>query len=75
NSWGPEDGIGSPGTGIMRGCEPSKFFKGIYLFKGLFHLLKVIFSDEFCFFCIDFLDITLDITLKISNHHISMIYR
>ncbi|KAL6088740.1 hypothetical protein STEG23_024056, partial [Scotinomys teguina] len=30
------------------------FFKGIFhfLFKGLYHLLKVIFSDEFCFFCV-----------------------
>ncbi|KAL6082506.1 hypothetical protein STEG23_002755, partial [Scotinomys teguina] len=30
------------------------FFKGIFhfVFKGLYHLLKVIFSDEFCFFCI-----------------------
>ncbi|KAL6094306.1 hypothetical protein STEG23_019544, partial [Scotinomys teguina] len=24
-----------------------------FLFKGLYHLLKVIFSDEFCFFCVD----------------------
>ncbi|KAL6035340.1 hypothetical protein STEG23_033078 [Scotinomys teguina] len=34
------------------------FFKGIFhfLFKGLNHLLKVIFSDEFCFFCVDELE-------------------
>ncbi|KAL6089389.1 hypothetical protein STEG23_029388 [Scotinomys teguina] len=32
----------------------SEFFKEIFnfLFKGLYHLLKVIFSDEFCFFCV-----------------------
>ncbi|KAL6040973.1 hypothetical protein STEG23_035949 [Scotinomys teguina] len=40
-----------------------RFFKGIFhsLFNGLYHLLKVIFSDEFCFFDVD------DLQLRISS--------
>ncbi|KAL6089673.1 hypothetical protein STEG23_012677, partial [Scotinomys teguina] len=36
------------------GKQTEEFFKGIFhfLFKSLYHLLKVIFRDEFCFFCI-----------------------
>ncbi|KAL6091416.1 hypothetical protein STEG23_007232, partial [Scotinomys teguina] len=39
-------------------CNLERFFKEIFhfLFKGPYHLLKVIFSDEFCFFCIVFFD-------------------
>ncbi|KAL6038630.1 hypothetical protein STEG23_012957, partial [Scotinomys teguina] len=54
--WGKSAAVGLyfifPGI-----CTLSLFFNGIFhfLFKGLYHLLKAIFSDGFCFFCVGIL--------------------